>query len=160
MAYQTFKLPCDATAAACELVNAFLRSHAVLGVQKEWVSAGDASFWSFCVQYHEGGTATSISGPSRAGMASKVDYREVLSAEQFHLYARLRDVRKGLAEKAGLPVFAVFTNEQLAEMVKTSAHTLTDIKAIAGVGDAKLEKYGEAMVVALATVLPSTAVNA
>jgi superfamily II DNA helicase RecQ len=118
-----------------------MRSHSVLAVQKEWVSAADASFWAFCVQYQEAGVASA----KAAGGGAKVDYKELLTDEQFQKFAKLRNLRKELADKEGVPVFAVFTNEQLAEMVKKPVKTAADLKTIAGIGDARVEKYGEAV---------------
>lgn len=40
---------------------------------------------------------------------------EILPPEQFAVFARLRDVRKRLAEVHGIPVYAVLTNEQFTQ---------------------------------------------
>jgi superfamily II DNA helicase RecQ len=72
-----------------------------------------------------------------------VDYREVLNPEQFEVFSKLRELRKQIAEKESIPVYAVFTNEQLAAMVQTQADSKTKLKAIEGVGDARIDKYGE-----------------
>ena len=40
------------------------------------------------------------------------------------------------------PVYTVFTNEQLAQMAETNVRTQADLEKIAGVGDARIEKYG------------------
>jgi superfamily II DNA helicase RecQ len=96
-------------------MNAFLRSHRVLAVRKEFVGDGENSFWTFCVEYLESAPA-GLTAPG--GKLPKVDYKEVLKPEEFEVFSRLRDWRKGVAEKEGVPVYVVFTNEQLAEMVK------------------------------------------
>ena len=41
-----------------------------------------------------------------------------------------------------MPAYALFTNEQLAEMVKRRVSSLNAMKEIEGVGDARIEKYG------------------
>ena len=74
----------------------------------------------------------------------KVDYKEVLKPEDFEVFSRLRDWRKAEAEQEGVPVYGVFTNEQLAEMVRQRAGTKAALKGIAGVGEARVEKYGAA----------------
>ena len=43
------------------------------------------------------------------------DYKQVLKPEEFEVFSRLREWRKGVAEKEGVPVYVVFSNEQLAE---------------------------------------------
>ena len=45
-----------------------------------------------------------------------------------------------------MPVYTIFTNEQLAQMVKTRASSKGDLEKIAGVGDARIEKFGARIV--------------
>jgi superfamily II DNA helicase RecQ len=87
---------------------------------------------------------------SRQKEREKVDYREVLSPEEFAVFARLREVRKEIAQSEAVPVYTIFTNEQLAQMVQTKAKTRTALEAIAGVGDARIEKYGARVLEVLA----------
>ena len=138
MAYSFFRIPCGPESGAADELNLFLRSHSILAVHREWVENGDASFWAFCVQYQDGAQPFAKSG--RGG--PKVDYKEILTEPQFALYVKLRDKRKQIAERDGLPVFAVFTNEQLAEMAKKPLGSTADLKAISCVGEARIEKYG------------------
>ncbi len=63
---------------------------------------------------------------------SKVDYKKILPAEQFDVYSLLRDRRKELVEQDGIPVYAVATNDQLAEMVKMEIPSLGSLGKIAG----------------------------
>lgn len=151
MAFAFFKLPCAAEGAQTEALNAFFRSHSVLSVHKEWVSNGDSSFWAFCLQYQEQPLSNNGEGHTgKPGSGSKVDYKQVLTEEQFQVFARLRHVRKTLAEREAMPLFAVFTNEQLAEMAKLPVRTLADLKSIAGVGEARAAKYGTEILKSLA----------
>ena len=78
-----------------------------------------------------------------------MDYKEILSADDFAVFVRLREARKQLAGKEAIPVYAVCTNEQLAEMAKARAATLADLKKIDGFGDAKAEKFGETFLAAI-----------
>jgi len=73
-----------------------------------------------------------------------VDYKEVLNEVDFAVFARLRELRKTLAEKEAVPPYAVFTNEQLAAMVTQKSDSLTALGQIEGVGASRLEKYGPA----------------
>ena len=85
----------------------------------------------------------------KGGGRPRVDYKEILSAEDFAVFVRLREARKQLAATEAIPVYAVCTNEQLAEMVKARAATLADLKKIDGFGDAKAEKFGEPFLAAI-----------
>ena len=59
-----------------------------------------------------------------------------------------------IAEAEGVPVYAIFTNEQLAAMVQRKATTAAGLAAIEGVGQARLEKHGPRLLAILA-VLPT-----
>ena len=59
---------------------------------------------------------------------------------------KLRDLRKDLSESEGVPVYAVFTNEQLAQVVQKRVTSKASLHAISGLGDARIEKYGDRMV--------------
>jgi len=142
MQLKLFILPVKNLSAPEAEMNAFLRSHRVLAVKKEFVGDGENSFWTFCVEYLESAPA-GIAAPG--SKLPKVDYREVLKPEEFEVFSRLRDWRKGVAEKESVPVYVVFTNEQLAEMVRKRVSTKAALKEIEGVGESRVEKYGDAV---------------
>ena len=101
-------------------MNAFLRSHRVLKVNRELVQRESAPCWAVCVEYMEGPVASGPSG--RGGQRNddrKVDYKAMLSEGDFAVFSLLRDLRKTLAEAEGVPVYAVFTNEQLAKFAQS-----------------------------------------
>lgn len=151
MAYAFFKVPCAPEPGAAQALNEFLKTRSVLAVEKQWVAAGDGSFWAFCVQYQETGAPQGVRTGAGAGGGAKVDYKEVLTEAQFRVFVKLREVRKQLAEREGMPVFAVFTNEQLAEITKKPVRTAEDLRAIAGVGEARVEKYGQEILAVIAS---------
>lgn len=132
-------------------LNRFLASHRVVGVEKHLVSAAGAGpAWVFCVEYLQGAAPEGRAGAgglSQPGM--KVDYRAILSPEDFGVFSKLREVRKALAERDGVPPYAVFTNEQLAQVVKEKVTTKAGLGKIDGIGTARMEKYGEAVLAAL-----------
>lgn len=137
MAFAFFQVPTDAGAELARPLNAFLATHQIVRVTRQWCEAGRESAWAFCVEY--------LQGPgSGFGLAAtaKVDYREVLPPEQFEVFARLRTLRKTLSEREGQPVFAIFTNAQLAEMAQRGCQTVEELKAIPGIGEARAAKYG------------------
>ena len=152
MAFIFFTVPIQDSGRAQEELNAFLRSHKILSVDRRWVEQGASSFWSFCIDYLEGAPAEGggYRGGRGPGGKGKIDYRETLSPADFAVFARLRDVRKELAQAEGVPVYTIFTNEQLAQMVQSRATTKAALEKIAGVGDARIEKYGGRMLEVLA----------
>ena len=59
------------------------------------------------------------------------------------LFERLRNVRKRIAEGQKVPPYIIFSDRTLHEMCRRFPSTLSDIRKISGVGEAKLERYGE-----------------
>ncbi len=124
-------------------LNRFLRGHRVLTLDRAWTGVA----WSFCVTYQLGPPAGL--GPPHGRSAEKIDYKAMLDVPTFARFSRLREVRKGIAEREALPAYAIFTNEQLAEIAKLPKPTLTTLGGIEGVGTVRLEKYGALLLVAL-----------
>ena len=122
-------------------LNAFLRSHRIVNVEKRLIDGERGTGWVFLVEYGADGSKNT-SGTS----SQRIDYREVLNPAEYALFDKLRELRKNLSEKAGLPVYAVFTNDQLAAMVKKPPKTGKDLLSIAGVGEARVKQYGEAFI--------------
>jgi len=60
----------------------------------------------------------------------KVDYCKILSEVDFVNYVKLRDFRKVLAEQSGVPPYVVFTNEQLADMVRGGLTTKAPLQEL------------------------------
>jgi ATP-dependent DNA helicase RecQ len=60
------------------------------------------------------------------------------------LWEALRDCRKRLAEENGVPPFVIFHDATLAEMMERQPQDKKQLLAINGVGESKLEKYGDA----------------
>ena len=119
-------------------LNHFLAGHKVIGVDRQLVDAGQGSAaWAVCVQYVDGAELTTAKKPTR------IDYREVLPEDEFAMFSELRMLRRLLAEQEGVPLYSVFNNEQLAEMVQKRARTIADLGAIDGVGKQRIDKYGQ-----------------
>ena len=136
-----FRIPVwDPAGPATDELNRFLASHTVATMDRELIHDGPNSCWAVCVSYVHGGDKSVESKKGR------VDYREVLSAEDFDLYVKLRSWRNDTAENDGVRPFVIFSNEQLAEMARRRVTTVAGLREIAGVGAARIEKYGEGAV--------------
>jgi hypothetical protein len=143
MAYRVFTLPVRDPGAAETELNGFLASHRVLSVDRRFVEEGERSFWSFCVEFVDARRGSSSASAARMWKRDRTDYREVLSAEDFAVFAKLREIRKAIAQAEGVPVYTIFTNEQLAQIVQARATTKSALEQVVGVGDGRVGKYGE-----------------
>ncbi|ALP52844.1 ATP-dependent DNA helicase RecQ [Candidatus Tenderia electrophaga] len=60
------------------------------------------------------------------------------------LWDALRNRRRELAEEQGVPAYVIFHDATLAEMVERQPQTLEQLGRISGIGDRKLDAYGDA----------------
>jgi superfamily II DNA helicase RecQ len=156
MPFKLFTVPVSNGADAERELNGFLAAHRVLTVDRRLVEHGLSSFWSFCVDYLAPGAERASAASSRPpGAKPKVDYREVLKPDEFAVYARLRDLRKTISLEEAVPVYLIFSNEQLAQMVQSRARSKADLETIAGVGNARVEKNGPRFLEVLMAAWPA-----
>ena len=150
MALRFFVVPVRDSGAFQEELNAFLAGHKVVSIQRQLIDQGIDSFWAICVDYL---TQTPDDKAANANLSrSRVDYKAILPAEEFAVFSRLRDLRKELAQAEAVPVYALFTNEQLAQMVQRRCHSKSDLSEIDGIGETKIEKYAERLLPLLLTL--------
>ena len=90
------------------------------------------------------GTAPRFPRPAGAGAG-------LLDAEPVNpdLFARLRALRKRLADAEGVPAYIVFSDAVLRQMAAEVPRTPAGLLALSGVGPVKLERYGEAFLAVL-----------
>ena len=153
MKFRFFAVPAHMPEVEQDRRNAFCAQQRVVAVDKELVAQGATSFWAICVCYVDGKTDGSRHGGSKRG---RVDYKEILGDTDFAIYASLRALRKTLAEREGVPPYAIFNNEQLAEIVTRRVASREALAAIEGIGVARIEKYGTEFLQLLQQVLPAT----
>lgn len=101
-------------------LHSFLEANRVVTVQHQFVQADSGAMLVFLVQ------------AARPSMSSsgKEDKRVAL--------------------EKGVPVYAVFTNAQLAAIVQQTATQPNDLLAIEGVGSGRVEEHGEWVLAAMA----------
>lgn len=143
MKYKFFKIPVRESDLKEEELNKFLSANRIVSVYKDFVQDKQDSFWSYSVEYIEGNGLK----PSEKMNYNKkrIDYKEILSNEEFILFSKLRDIRKELASKENIPQYLIFTNEQLSQMVKKKVLTIAEIIKINGIGEKRAKQYGEEM---------------
>ncbi|CAN5574131.1 DNA helicase RecQ [soil metagenome] len=73
-----------------------------------------------------------------------------LPEDSLPLFERLREWRAGEARDQGVPAYIVFGDATLRGIAVTKPDTLEELAQISGVGENKLEKYGEALLAVVA----------
>lgn len=154
MSLHFFRISALDSAQQQEALNQFIAQNAVLDIEKQLVVDGQKSYWAVCVTTALNTKAaaskqqTPVEAYSKKRRAS-IDYKEVLSPQDFEVYAALRELRKTVAEAEGVPAYVIFTNAQLAGMVTQKVATKTALAAIDGIGEARVEKHADTFVACL-----------
>lgn len=93
-------------------------------------------------------------GTGTARGESKRQAREAalapLAPEERALFERLRALRRELAEERGVPPYVVFSDATLRELAKARPASRAQMLEVKGVGQAKLDAFGDAFLAALA----------
>lgn len=137
MKYRLFqyRLPADPELAD---LNAFLAQNRIATVTQQIVRTSGGDMLVFVVEI---ASSQGQVGSDRA--TPRIDYRNVLSESEFAVFSQLRDERKQLATEEGVPVYAIFSNAQLAEMVQKNLTTLSELAKIPGLQKTRVEKYAD-----------------
>jgi len=143
MQFKVFHIAITGGAGAEEELNKFLRSHRIVSVQRELARTVSGTFWCFCIEYLDQDIKPAVSFSPFPKKGERVDYKDILSENDFVIFSKLRDLRKELASTEAIPVYTVCTNEHLAQMVQNRCSTLSSLQQISGFGEAKIQKYGK-----------------
>lgn len=97
-----------------------------------------------------------LSNPTQFKIVEDIDFSDEPSADGVkpgvgcaadpELYAMLKDLRKKVAKKAGLPPYVIFQEPSLEAMATTYPVTLEELAGIYGVGTGKAHRYGKEFV--------------
>ena len=146
MQIKIFNIPIGADESQTEEMNHFLRANKIIDVKKELAMFDGNSCWTFCITYMLASKPTELTNGKASGNSPKVDYKEILSPEDFEKFSNFRKLRKQIADSEAVPAYAVFTDAELAELAKLSELTLVAMHNIPGIGKKKVDKYGNAFI--------------
>ena len=141
MQIKIFDILASAPEQDIEQVNKFIRGHKVVDIDKQfYVSSDNIGHWSLCLTYLQSQVPQQQN--SQFEKREKIDYKEILSAEDFEKFTRLRSLRKLIAADDAVPAYAVFTDAELAQIAQLPSIDTTMLKRISGIGDKRIAKYG------------------
>ncbi len=126
-----------------EDLNSFLNQNKIITITKNLVNIENNYYWNFLVEYIEKETKHNKDYKYINKKNEKIDYKEILSPQDFIIFSKLREIRKEIAEKEGIPVYTVFTNEQLAKIVTEKILSKSKLSEINGIGEQKINNYSE-----------------
>ena len=79
----------------------------------------------------------SIKGPKAAKARLQIDDADM------DLWQLLRELRMALAQDQKVPPYVIFSDSSLLEMLHAKPQTLLEMSHVHGVGEKKLDRYGD-----------------
>ncbi len=134
MQIKTFTIS-SSNAERCESeVNLFLRSHRILRVERHFVEHD--SSWAMLVEYQDEQPDAESPVPKRR---NKKDVTEGMSDDVRQRYERLRKIRSELSMQRSVPVYIIFTNDELALLANEPELNEDTVKRIKGIAPSRLK---------------------
>lgn len=119
------------------VLSEFLVDKELIGIVEHFFEHDGASYLALVIKFN---CAEAVG--REFGLSRKQGWREMLQESELGLFGLLREWRTKKSQSEGVPPFVLFTNLQLAQIVKTRPQTASDFLKIPGLGRAKLDKYG------------------
>ena len=91
-------------------------------------------------------------GTASRPAAPRSQPQDALADVDKQLFEALRSWRNARAKKDGRPAYVLFTNAQLVEIATRRPGTKAALQAIDGIGDARVEGYGDDVLAVVAKV--------
>ncbi|MBI1799041.1 MAG: ATP-dependent DNA helicase RecQ, partial [Candidatus Eisenbacteria bacterium] len=118
------------------------------GLRQEPRPAGSRA-WPSAATPSGAGSASGAGRVSNGGGVSRTTSASGADVENAERFARLRAVRKRLADSEGVPAYIVFSDAVLRQMASLLPRSRAQMLAVPGVGPVKFERYGDAFLEAL-----------
>ncbi len=124
-----------------EIVREFLKDKELISSKDYFFIRNDIPYLTFVLSYFPHRVEVD---PKLISKDKKQEaWRESLSEADMGLFNLLRDWRSQQSKKEGVPPYILFTNQQLADIVKKRPQSLAELTQIDGIGKGKSQKYGE-----------------
>lgn len=124
-------------------VHNFIQDKEVLQIQDHLLVRSEIPYLVLIVKYYPYRSEAEARAPGKDTKEQKQEeWRKEITEADMPLFNRLRDWRSERCKKDGVPPYVVFTNQQLAMIVKQKPQSLAELVQIEGVGKGKSERYG------------------
>ena len=140
MKFKVFTLSLDPDTCAFDDddAQAFLEGKDVLEIREHLLTYAGAPMWALMVVYRD----RTEPSKRRRGLARIDDIRAALPESTHGLFDALRSWRNTRSRLEGKPPYLVLTNRQLADVAIAAPRSLEALRAVAGVGDARVKSLG------------------
>lgn len=124
-------------------VRDFLKDKEVISVTDFHFIKNDVPYLTFVLRYFPHRAEIESKNAPKEKRDQDEDWKKLLTEADMGLFNILRDWRSQRCKKEGVPPYILFTNQQLAMIVKKRPQSLSELTQIDGIGKGKAEKYGE-----------------
>ncbi len=119
----------------------FIKDKNVISIRDYLIQTNNTPYLVLLVEYHLSDQAIQLKSTRRN--SKNESWMKVLTESDMGLFNILREWRSEKSKNEGVPPYILFNNNQLAQIVKTRPQTKADLTKIEGIGNAKVEKYGQ-----------------
>ena len=118
----------------------FLKDCELVSIRDHFFIRNEMPYLTLVIQYFP---IRQELNPKMAPQGSRDEaWRETLTESDLGLFNLLREWRSKSSRKEGVPPYVIFTNRQLAQVVKLRPQSLSELLKVDGFGKAKADKYG------------------
>jgi superfamily II DNA helicase RecQ len=117
-----------------ELLQKFSMNKSIKTFRAEFFEDSGEKFWTVFIEYD----------PLLKETPEKTV--ESLDDNQKALFEKFRVWRKERAEKEGIPIYIIMTNNEIVKIIKAKPETLENLGLIKGFGKGKIAKYGKEII--------------
>ena len=141
-------------------MTAFVRDKEVLAVKEHFFSVNDQPHLACLITYQDPLPSSRGSAPDRNAPGDRrarrpKDALAALEPDERVLFGTLREWRNEVSRKEGVLAFVILTNRELIAILKARPATPNALLAIDGIGPAKVERYGKAILEIVRVAKPS-----
>lgn len=124
-------------------VREFIKDKEVISVTDYHFIKNDVPYLTFVFRYFPHRAEIEASFLPKEKQNQDEDWKKLLTDADQGLFNILRDWRSQRCKKDGVPPYIIFTNLQLAMIVKKRPQSIAELTQIEGIGKGKAQKYGE-----------------
>ncbi|MCL2844276.1 MAG: HRDC domain-containing protein [Chitinivibrionia bacterium] len=146
MQVKVFTIPATDDGTLQEDLNKFLGNHKILEVEQKFYDNAKGGYWSFCVRYIIDATKKYLPAQQSFSGKPKPNYKEILSEQEYQMFLQFKEARMAISKEEGILPYNVFTDAELAEIIRLPERNEQNISKINGIGEKRATKYGKILV--------------
>ena len=122
-------------------VREFIKDKEVVSIQDHFFVKNEVPYLAMVIKYFP---FRQEAEPALAPQGKREEaWRELISESEMGVFNLLREWRSKRSREEGVPPYILFTNKQLALLIKEKPTSISHLERVEGIGKARSEKYGQ-----------------